>query len=82
MQFFRRKKEGAHVEETLLGLIHLETGHDSDGIVTACGPADAQQDLKTTRIPANTTCPQCRRNPLYNWSLPIAIRSTEARRFA
>ncbi len=62
--------------------IHLKTGEDSQGVVTACGPADPSQDPQTTAIPAATTCPQCRRNPLYNWSLPIALRPGEGRRFA
>ena len=55
-------------------MIHLAVGSDKDGVVTACGPADP--------IPNRTTCPQCRRNPLYNFELPIALRPNEARRLA
>lgn len=65
-------------------VIHLRTGADPDGIVTACGPWDPAlaHEGNVTSIPTHTTCPQCRRNPFYNFSLPIALRPNEARRFA
>ena len=63
--------------------VHLKVGEDKDGIVTACGPPlPVVGELRTTGVAANTTCEQCRRNPMYNWALPIAIRPNEARPFA
>ena len=64
------------------GWVHFKVNEDADGVVTACGPPlPAPAPLLTTIIPARTTCPQCRRNPCYNWSLPFALRG-EARPFA
>lgn len=47
----------------------LEVGKDSYGVVTACGPAlnpdGTAPEVRTTATPSETTCVQCRRNPIH-----------------
>ena len=60
--------------------IHFIIKRES-GWITACGKGKETIEHMTT-IPTVTDCEDCKANKNINWSLPLAHRGPEAKRFA